>query len=109
MLGHAADQTLLAHAGERVVAAAALQHAEAKQDRDARRCARSARYRKPARRISGMRCSVVTRKYDASAIVSHATMNTYASSATSTSAIAARNAWYWKQMRPGAVPSLVRK
>ena len=47
------------------------------------------------------RCSVVTRKNDASAIDSHATMNRYASSAISTSAIAARNTWYWKQMRPG--------
>ena len=56
-----------------------------------------------------MRCSVVTRKNDESAIDSHATMNTYASSATSTSAIAARNAWYWKQMSPGGVPSLERK
>ncbi len=56
-----------------------------------------------------MRCSVVTRKNDASAIVSHATMKRYASSATSTSAIAARKAWYWKQIAPGAVPSLERK
>ena len=44
----------------------------------------------------------MTRKYDDSAIDSHATMNRYASSASSTSAIAARNTWYWKQMRPGA-------
>ena len=67
------------------------------------------RYRKPARRISGIRCSVVTRKYDDSAIDSQATMKAYASSASSTSAIEARKAWYWAQMTPGAVPSLERK
>jgi len=36
-------------------------------------CAMS-RYRRPALRISGMPCCAVTRKYELSAMVSHATM-----------------------------------
>ena len=72
------------------------------------RCAIS-RYRKPARRISGSRCCVVTRKYDDSAIVSQATMNAYASSASSTNPMLARNTWYWRHSSPGAVPAPLRK
>jgi hypothetical protein len=47
---------------------------------------------KPALRISGMRCWVVTRKYDDNAMASHATMNMYASSANSTKPMLARKA-----------------
>ena len=63
-----------AHGVERELPAAALHDAEHSRIPIAPRCAIS-RYRKPARRISGMRCCVVTRKYDDSAMVSHATMN----------------------------------
>src|SRR5688572_11610596 len=59
--------------------------------------------------MSGMRCCVVTRKYDDSAIVSHDTMKAYASSASSTKPMLARNTWYCRQSKPGGEPSPARK
>src|SRR5688572_5279390 len=56
-----------------------------------------------------MRCCVVTRKYDDSAIVSHDTMKAYASSASSTKPMLARNTWYCRHSRPGGEPSPARK
>ena len=63
-----AGQRLRAHRGERVVAGAALQHAEAEQDARSRRRARSAGRGSRRGGSPAMRCSVVTRKNDASAI-----------------------------------------
>ena len=63
-----------AHGRERVVAAAALQHAEAQQDRDGADM-RDQQVQEAGAADLGNPVSVVTRKYDDSAIDSHATMN----------------------------------
>ena len=89
-----------AHRIERELPAAALHHAEAQQDRD-RADVRDQQVEKARAADLGNACCVVTRKYDDSAIVSHATMNAYASSASSTKPMLARNRWYCRHSRPG--------
>ena len=42
-------------------------------------------------------------------MVSHITMNAYASSASTTSVMLARKMWYSRHSKPGGVPSALRK
>ncbi len=102
-------EVLGTHVGEGVVAGVALQHAEAEQDADRADVGDQQVEDSPRWRISAIRWLAMTRKNDDSAIVSHVTMKAYASSASTTSAMLARKTWYWRQRRPGGVPSPLRK